>query len=306
MRVPALVGVWLIVVLLPRIAHRMGINPQQTAWYATLNPLLVTDFVGGAHNDSLMMGLVILAIWLSFKRHLWVVGALVIGVAASIKQPAFLAAYALPLVASPLQRWAPGHVAATVARIVASCVAAIGCFVVISWLCGLGFGWLNAVNVPGLVVTVSPFTIVGQGIQIVLDFFRLDPSHHVAITAARTLGLVITVGAVLLMAATTARRKPITFLSWSYLVVAFCAPALHSWYVLWGALLLPLTRPSVRMQRTALWATVVLLSYSAVNLAWRNGALALGIAALGLFAWRVRSHENARPQDDPSEEVVVP
>ena len=305
MRVPALAGVWLIVVLLPRIAHRMGINPQQTAWYATLNPLLVIDFVGGAHNDSLMMGLVILAIWLSFKRHLWVVGALVIGVAASIKQPAFLAAYALPLVASPLQRWAPGHVAATVARIVASCLAAIGSFVVISWLCGLGFGWLNAVNVPGLVVTVSPFTIVGQGIQIVLDFFRLDPSHHVAITAARTLGLVITVGAVLLMAATTARRKPITFLSWSYLVVAFCAPALHSWYVLWGALLLPLTRPSVRMQRTALWATVVLLSYSAVNLAWRNGALALGIAALGLFAWRVRSHENSRPQDDPSEEEVV-
>ena len=294
MRVPALVGVWLIVVLLPRIAHRMGINPQQTAWYATLNPLLVIDFVGGAHNDALMMGLVILGIWLSFKGELWVVGALVVGVAAAVKQPAFLAAYALPLVARPLERWAPGHLAATVARVAASCLAAIGAFVAVSWACGLGYGWLNAVNVPGLVVTVSPFTVAGQGIQIVLDFLRLDPTHHVAVTAARTLGLALTVGAVLFLAATVARRKPVTFLSWAYLVVAFCAPALHSWYVLWGALLLPLTRPSVRMQRTALWATVVLLSYSAVNLAWRNGALALGIAALGVFAWRVRDHERAR------------
>lgn len=306
MRLPALVGVWLIVLLLPRIAHRMGINPQQTAWYATLNPLFVIDFVGGAHNDSLMMGLVILAIWLSFKPRLWLAGSVVVGVAAAIKQPAFLAAYALPLVAAPLQRWAPGHVAATVGRIAASCLAAIGTFAAISWVSGLGFGWLNAVNVPGLVVTVSPFTVVGQAVQFVLDFFRLDSSHHLAITAARSIGLALTVAVVLTLAVTVARRRPITFLSWGYLVVAFFAPALHSWYVLWGALLLPLTRPSVRMQRTALWATVVLLSYSAVNQAWRNGALALGIAALGVFAWQVSRHErksvdSGEPLPDPDE-----
>jgi hypothetical protein len=55
------------------------------------------------------------------------------------------------------------------------------------------------------------------------------------------------------------------------------------------------------MQRTALWATVVLLSYSAVNLAWRNGALALGIAALGVFAWQIRSHERRRHPDGTAE-----
>jgi len=38
MRIPALIGVVLIVVLLPRIADRMGVDAQLTAWLATLNP----------------------------------------------------------------------------------------------------------------------------------------------------------------------------------------------------------------------------------------------------------------------------
>ncbi len=307
MRVPALVGVALIGVLLPRIAHRMGSDPQITAWFATLNPLLVIDFVGGAHNDAQMMGLVVLAIWLAFKGRLWLLGAVVVGIAAAIKQPAFLAAYALPLIAHPFTGWGRRELAGTVGRILLSCALAIGTFVAISYATGLGLGWLNAVNVPGLVVTVSPFTIVGQGIQLALNALQLDSTQHAAIRYSRTAGLVISVVGVLGMAVTVARRSPLQFLAWSYLVVAFCGPALHSWYVLWGALLLPLTRPSARLQRAALWTTIVLLCYSAINLAWRNGALALGIAALGGFAWQIVHHERrhrASLQTEPEKESV--
>ena len=297
MRIPALIGVVLIVVLLPRIAHRMGVDAQLTAWFATLNPLLVIDFVGGAHNDALMMGLVVLALWLGLKGRMWLAGAAVIGVAAAIKQPAFLAAYALPLLADPLTTWKGAHIARTVGKIAASCLIAIGTFVVVSLACGLGFGWLNAVNVPGLVVTVSPSTVIGQGIQLVLNYFQLDSSGHAAIRLARTIGLVITVAGVLALAIVQARKKPMSFLSWSYLLVAFGGPALHSWYVLWGTLLLPLTKPSERIQRIALWTTMVLLSYAAINLAWRNGAVALGIAALVPLAWQVIRHERTRRRE---------
>ncbi len=291
MRIPAMIGVLLIVVLLPRIAHQMKVSPQTTAWFATLNPLLVIDFVGGAHNDSLMMGLVVLAIWLAYRPKLWLFAAVVVGVAAAIKQPAFLAAYVLPLLLQPWVSRPPGELLRTVGRIAASCLTAIATFVLISLACGLGFGWLNAVNVPGLVVTVSPFTILGQGIQLVLDYFGLDSSGHNAIRYSRTVGLVVLAVGTLFMALTTARRKPIAFLSWSYLLIAFASPALHSWYVLWGALLLPLTDPSPRMRRVATWTTIVLLSYSAVNLAWRNGALALALAALGVFVWQALHHQ---------------
>lgn len=299
MRVPALVGVALIVALLPRIADRFDIDRDDTAWFASLNPLLVIDFVGGAHNDALMMGLVVLALWLSFQgRWGWLLGAATVGVAAAIKQPAFLAAYALPLLAHPLDGWAKGKVARTVARIATSCVLSIAVFVLVSLATGLGFGWLNAVNVPGMVVTVSPFTIVGQGIQLVLNYFQLDRTEHAAIRYSRTVGLVVSAVGTLVMAVTTARRRPIAFLSWSYLLIAFGGPALHSWYVLWGSLLLPLTSPSRRLARVALWTTIVLLCYSAVNLAWRNGALALGIAALGAFWWQLNHHERAVSQSE--------
>lgn len=305
MRIPALIGVVLIVVLLPRIAHRLGVDPQLTAWFATLNPLLVIDFVGGEHNDALMMGLVVLALWLALKGRWWIGGAVIVGVAASIKQPAFLAAYALPLLTQPMLSWKRSDVLRAVGRILFSCALAIGTFVVISLACRLGFGWLNAVNVPGLVVTVSPSTVIGQGVQLILNYFQLDSSQHAAIRLTRTIGLVITVAGVLLLAVTTARKRPMAFLSWSYLLVAFGGSALHSWYVLWGALLLPLTSPSRRVQRAALWTTIVLLSYSAVNLAWRNGAIALGIAAIVPLAWQVIHHERVRhralnpPQEAP-------
>lgn len=297
MRVPAVIGVVLIVVLLPRIADRMGVDAQLAAWFGTLNPLLVIDFVGGEHNDALMMGLVVLALWLSLKDRLWLLGAVVVGIAASIKQPAFLAAYALPLLTDPLTTWQRSHIARTVGKIVASCLVAIGTFAGVSVLSGLDFGWLNAVNVPGLVVTVSPSTVIGQGIQLLLNYFQLDSTGHAAIRLARSIGLAIAVGGVIVLAVTQARKKPMSFLSWAYLLVAFAGPALHSWYVLWGALLLPLSRPSERVQRIALWTTMVLLSYAAINLAWRNGALALGIAALVPLGWQAIHHERVRKRD---------
>ena len=297
MRIPALIGVVLIVVLLPRIADRIGVDAQLTAWFATLNPLLVIDFVGGAHNDALMMGLVVLALWLGLNGRLWLAGAVVVGVAAAIKQPAFLAAYALPLLATPLTTWKGSHIASTVGKIALSCLIAIGTFIGVSLACWLGFGWLNAVNVPGLVVTVSPSTVIGQGIQLVLNYFQLDSSEHAAIRLARTIGLAIAVAGVLMLAVVQARKKPMSFLSWSYLLVAFAGPALHSWYVLWGTLLLPLTKPSERIQRIALWTTMVLLSYAAVNLALRNGALALWIAALVPLGWQVIHHERRRRRE---------
>jgi hypothetical protein len=228
---------------------------------------------------------------------MWLAGAVVVGVAAAIKQPAFLAAYALPLLADPLTTWKGSHIARTVGKIAVSCLIAIGTFGAVSLACGLGFGWLNAVNVPGLVVTVSPFTVIGQGVQLVLNYFQLDSSGHAAIRLSRTIGLGIAVAGVLVLAVVQARKKPMSFLSWSYLLVAFAGPALHSWYVLWGSLLLPLTKPSERIQRIALWTTMVLLSYAAVNLAWRNGAIALGIAAVVPLGWQLIHHERRHRQE---------
>lgn len=297
MRIPALVGVALIGVLTSRLARRTGHDPYFAAWFATLNPLLVIDFIGGAHNDALMMGLVVLGLWLAtLTPWSWLVGALVVGVAAAIKQPALMAALALPLIRVPLTRWNPAQVWRSLWRAGVSLVVAVGSFAAISWATGLGFGWYHAVGVPGMVMTVSPSTLVGLVARWVLDLFGLHGAAAAAVTASHSVGLVVGVVILAWLGLRTLPTRPLAFLAWGYLVVALTAPALHSWYVLWGGLLLPLVDHAVRYVRVAVWATVSLLAYDAVNLSWRNGAVALGVALVVVLVAHLVWHERSTGQ----------
>ncbi len=222
-----------------------------------------------------------------------------VGLAASIKQPALLAAVVLPFLVTPLEHLRSlGPVLRAGARVAASVGLAVGAFAAVSVFTGLGFGWINAVGVPGMGVTVSPFTVVGHGVQWLLDASGLDPSGRLAVNASQALGiLVFAVGAVWL-AVRFLGKQPLHFLSWTYLLFAFCAPALHSWYVLWGGVLFPLTRPSTRWLRAAVVVTAVLLSYSAMNFAVRNGFWLLAVLLFFAIFESVRGH-TVRQQFEP-------
>lgn len=299
MRLPALLGVLLIGWCTPRIARQVGVDPAAASWFVMCNPILIIDFVGGMHNDALMTGLMLLAIWLTMKLRRWWLGALIVGVAAAIKQPAMLAAVALPFLVVPLNGWRqPLPVLGAALRVVASLVLAGGVFAGISVATGLGFGWINAVNVPGMVDTVSPFTVVGHMAQWVVDALGWDPSGRAAIKASRALGVLVFAVGTLWLAIRHLGQRPLHFLSWSFLLFAFCAPALHSWYVLWGGALFPMTKPSTRWLRAAVVVTAVLLSYSAMNFAIRNGFWL--IALLLIFAvWESLRGHTLRQQWDP-------
>ncbi len=293
MRIPALIGVGLIAYFLPRLATRMGADTQMTAWFSTINPLLIIDFVGGAHNDALMMGLVVLALWLAFNERFWWAAALV-GVAACIKQPAILAFYPVALIGHRWRSFRWRDSSRALARLALSLAVSVATFVAISLASGLGFGWTGAADVPGRVVTLAPFTLVGAGLKYALEFFGQPVAGQLAMDALRYLGLGLTVLIIGWLALTIGRRKPVTFLSWSYLVFAFGGIALNSWYLTWGGLLLPLTKPTERIIGTAVTVTTVLLAYGAGNLAWRNDAVALGFAALALMLVLLYRHAQER------------
>ncbi|MGV8846756.1 polyprenol phosphomannose-dependent alpha 1,6 mannosyltransferase MptB [Tessaracoccus sp.] len=291
MRLPALLGVFLIGWCTPRIARSMGVDSAAASWFVMCNPILIIDFVGGMHNDALMTGLMALAIWLTLHLKQWWLGAVLVGLAASIKQPALLAAVALPFLVVPLPGWRSAlPVVRAVLRAGASVTLAVGVFAGVSVATGLGFGWINAVDVPGLVDTVSPFTVVGHMAQWVVDVMGLDPSGRLAINASRTVGAAVFVIGTVWLAIRHLGRRPLHFLSWSFLLFAVCAPAIHSWYVLWGGVLFPLTRPSERWLQIAVVVTAVLLSYSAMNFALRNGFWLLALLLM-FAAWEsVRGH----------------
>jgi hypothetical protein len=296
MRIPALLGVGMIAYFLPRIARRMGTDVQLAAWFTTINPLIIIDLVGGAHNDALMMGLVVWALWLAFNDKVWP-AAITVGVAACIKQPAILAFYPVALIGHPWTSLGWSDSWRAIRRLAAALVIAVATFVLISLASGLGFGWVWAADVPGKVVTLAPFTLVGAGLKYLFEAMGLPGVGQFLMNALRYLGLFLTVVMIGWLGIGMGRKKPVTFLSWSYLIFAFGGIALNSWYLTWGGLLLPLTKPSPRIIGTAVTVTTVLLAYGAGNLAWRNDAVALGFAALALMLvllYRHRQEHQAR------------
>ncbi len=291
MRIPALVGVVLIGWLVPRIARRSGVDPSAASWFAVLNPILVIDFVGGAHNDSLMVGLMLFGIWTTMRYRHWWLGAAIVGVAAAIKQPALLAAVALPFLASPPGPRGSRRILVPLARATASLAVAVAVFAGLSVATRLGFGWINAVHVPGLVETVSPSSIIGHVIQFFVNLAGVDPTGRAAVRAARTVGFVVAGLGIAWLAWRHLQRRPLHFVSWSFILFALCAPAIHSWYVLWGGVLFPMTRPSQRWLRAAIVMTAVLLGFAAMNFAMRNGPWLLGLLLLWAIWESVHAHE---------------
>jgi hypothetical protein len=298
-RVPAVLSVTLIVSLLPRLGRAVGADPTKVVWFACLNPILVIDFVGGAHNDALMMAFVVLALWLAQRGGWWwLLGAVAVGTGAAVKQPAFLAALALPLLGRPLPDWRrPSATLAAGGRMAASLAVAVGAFVGWSYATGLGFGWLNALNVPGMVSSASPTSVIGEAIQAYVNSL---PSHAGIVgdrTAVQTVHLIGTVAAFAAMAVIClwlGRTQPLRALAMAWLTFAVFGQALHSWYILWGGLILPLTPNPRAVPRVAVGGMIALLSYAAMNLAARNGIAALGFATTAVLAWLVIAHELGR------------
>lgn len=306
-RLPALVGVALIVHFLPRVARLMAVDPRRAAWFATINPLLVIDLVGGAHNDALMLGLVVLGVHCAYRGWFWI-AILVIGVGMSVKQPALLAALPVAVIGSGWASWRGRDLVRFLPRLVIVLGGVIGVFVGITALTGLGFGWLGAVGVPGMIVTLAPFSIVGWALHQGLNALGYQAAAEMTPPVMSTLSFVVAFGLMAWLAIRFLRTRPLTFLAWAYLAYAFFGPALHTWYLLWGAIFLPLARTSSRTLRAAAIVTSVLLVYGAGNLAWRNDAVALAQAAVAAtLVWLVlRSRSRRHPEKRTSAEYHVP
>ena len=297
-RIPALVGVGLIGYFVPRIARHVGVSRSESSWFATLNPILIIDFIGGAHNDSLMTGLMVFGVWLTLQFRKWWLGALAVGVAAAIKQPALLAAVALPFLVTPWTQWKPRPLLVALGRSLASLAVAVGIFAAISAATGLNFGWLGATDVPGMVLTVSPVTLIAHSVQWAASLIGSEAAGIAAFNIIRQLGTVAIIVGWIFLAVRYLGKEPIRFISWALIWFSICAPALHSWYLLWGAVLLPMTHPSKRMMRAAIVATVILLAYNAMNFGIRHGLWTVMLILLFAIYWTVHTHELRLVLDD--------
>ncbi len=266
MRLPALLALALIAWVLPRLARRLGVDPDRALWWGWANPLVVVHFVGGAHNDALMAAVGLLGVWLALRGPHWAWGLLagpaVIGVAMAVKPQAGLAVLAcagLPVAAAlasaPLPRrlWLLGRRSAVAAGV------AVVTFVLISLASGLGFGWTRWLSLMGKAGTAAPFSLLAQAGELLIGAAGGDPAGWLqAVGVASSLTLLVVLAWVLVRFA----DRPLAAVAWGSLAVSVLGQSMHPWYIPWSVLLLALIPLTARQFR---WMTGFVVAFVAWN-----------------------------------------
>lgn len=248
-RLLAVLGVILLLIYLPRLAFAHGIDPARAVWLAVANPLVILHFVAGAHNDALMIGLVVMGLTWAVERRL-IPASIVIALAVSVKPIALLA---LPFVGLI---WA-GRRAGWWDRIrawIVTGVTAGGAFAVTALLAGVGLGWLSALGTPGEVRTwLSPPTAIGMFLGGVAQTIGLAETNDAFVLVIRLIGMVAAIAIVAWLILGPWRRSPVRNAAWAFLAVVLLGPVVQPWYLLW---ILPLFAATGVPPRALRWIIV--------------------------------------------------
>jgi len=227
-------AVVLLAVSVPVVARGLGFDPGHAFVLCLLNPIVVLTIVGGAHNDGLMVALLVAGLALAVKKHpVW--GIVVCALAASIKAPA-----ALGVVYIAWEWLGPDQPVRMRLRplAVAGLLTAgvLGACAIVS---GLGLGWVKNLDTPGAVRSwAAPATGLGMGLAALGHAMGAEFSTTLAISVTRVLGLSIAGLLMVWLLFNADRIGWLKSLGLSLLALVVLGPVVQPWYLAWGLLLL--------------------------------------------------------------------
>jgi alpha-1,6-mannosyltransferase len=246
LRFLAVVGVVLIGLALPKLAESAGKDAGRALWLAVCNPLVLIHFIGGAHNDALMVGLLMCGLALAALKHP-ALGVAVCMLAAAIKAPAAIGAAFI--VVEAVRNLPPGRRAAGFARLTG---VGAGTFVAITLATGMGFGWVRALSVPGQNhMLLTPMTFVAHWVSAAVG-------HDAAVLGAlRTFGTLLTIAGIGVLLWKAPKLGTVRACALALALLVALGPVVLPWYALWAVIVLA---PSgKRIERGfAIFASVIL------------------------------------------------
>jgi hypothetical protein len=285
-----LVGVALLAIYVPQLARALGADRARATWLAVLSPLLVLELIASAHNDVLMIGLLVAGVTVALQGRP-IYGVALCALAATVKLPALACAL---FIAVAWARSEPDR-AQQIRLLVQSALAALGVLAAVSLVTGLGFSWLttSVFSTPAKVhLAITPSTAVGWTVAGLLRDAGVAIGHRTVASAfgALTLAITIICGALLLWRVRVPKVAP--YLGFLLLIAAAGGPAAWPWYFTWGLVLLA---GCPGLQRSVALATGVIVGAFLIK---PNGILVLPVqsspavlaayALLGWVAWRSR------------------
>ncbi|HEX3946141.1 MAG TPA: polyprenol phosphomannose-dependent alpha 1,6 mannosyltransferase MptB, partial [Acidimicrobiales bacterium] len=235
LRLLSLAGVALIAWCIPKLARAYGREAGPVYVMAVLNPLVLLTLVGAAHNDAIMIGLLLAGITAAkYKHPVW--GVALCALAAAIKVPAALGILyvgwdwmgtGLPW----RQRIRPLVNAGLIAGAV---------MLALSVVSGLGLGWIGNLATPGTVRSwLAPATGIGMGVGGLLHAVGLTGvSTAGVLSITRVLGLLGAAVASVYLLINSDRVGALKALGLSLLLFVILGPVVQPWYLTWGVILL--------------------------------------------------------------------
>ena len=230
------VGLGLLAVFVPRLARRLGADPVRAAWLAVASPLSLLYFVGGAHNDALMAGLMVAGVTLALEER-WLAGLALCALAATVKLPALAAVGVIGVCWLRAEPQRARTIVSSAVLVVAGVVLAVG------MIAGVGLSWVSGdlFSTPASVrLAITPATAVAVTIHELWHGVH----HGVGQAAARLerASIDVAIGLVVAFAVWLGLRvrqeRLVRVLGVILTVAAIGGPAAWPWYLIWGAALL--------------------------------------------------------------------
>jgi alpha-1,6-mannosyltransferase len=234
LRVLAVAGVALIAWCIPKLARAYGRDIGPIFVLSVLNPLVILTLVGAAHNDAIMIGLLLAGITAAKTKHpVW--GVVLCTLAAAIKAPAGLGVLYVA--------WDWMGVGLTwrqrVRPIITAGLMALGILAVLSLVSGLGWGWIANLETPGTVRSwLAPATGIGLLLSSIAHSVGLGVSETAVLSVTRVIGLLSAAVAALYLLIKSERIGALRALGLSLLLFVVLGPVVQPWYLTWGILLL--------------------------------------------------------------------
>jgi alpha-1,6-mannosyltransferase len=233
LRLQSIAGVALIAYCIPKLARSFGRDAGPAFVLAVLNPLTLLALVGGAHNDAIMVGLLLAGITAARAQHpVW--GIVLCALAASIKVPAAIGiVYVAWDWAGPFADWrrrARGFVRAALVT-----VAVMGFLSLVS---GLGWGWIANLGTPGTVRSwMAPATAVGLLISGTAHVVGIGVGLGGVLTLTRAIGLVSAAAIAIYCLRHRERLGVLGALGITMMAFVLLGPVVQPWYLTWGIIL---------------------------------------------------------------------
>lgn len=274
-----------LVPLVAALARRHRVDPGVALWLSALSPLALFSAVSSAHNDTLMLALVVGAL-LCLDARRWRLAVALFALAGAVKLPA-----ALGVAVAVAAGW-PSEWPARARRVGEAAVIAAAVVVVATLAAGDGWTWLSphALSIPTrLRVLITPAVAVGALAASALRGLGASVRTHGAVTVVQRVGEALAVlgivGAVWRTRADNAGRA----LGAALLALVLLGPTTWPWYLLWGVTALAATTAQrSRFLALAAGAAMLLVGPGGTPMIGGNGLYVAAPAALVAAAWYAR------------------